>query len=447
MNKKKIYINFCIDTEGPLYESLDASFERLHELLGLDIARTEENFHLIKNRKIDLNGLENAAAEIISDHLNNYNTTWGEIDGMLSNVLDVSFRKKFKDSNNNSLILNWFIMDHVGYENNPRRRDIGYHNIFDHYRRILDNVDSCKDGIYWHFHPMSFYKDAHKCATSYTHSPHLYEGLSRKIIERHWFPNAYRAGFQTERQDCNLFLEQWIPFDLSNMSKEEEFLTADMEDGRLNDWRWAPNDWSIYHPHHDNYQLKGNMRRYIGRCLNILNRAGNIDIDEIENAFIRANDGIPTMISVAGHDWRDISVEIELLYEIIYSVSKRYPDVEYINSKVSDSFRSCSPDMVRKNPIKLKVKLKKVNNKRWRLHVDTISGQVFGPQPFLAIETKSKKFVQDNLDVGKDFNSWTYTFDDESIKTEDLKRIGIACNDAQGSTFIKVLDATEIPHD
>ena len=32
---------------------------------------------------------------------------------------------------------NWHCLDHVGYEINPRRRDMGYHNIFDHYQQIV----------------------------------------------------------------------------------------------------------------------------------------------------------------------------------------------------------------------------------------------------------------------------------------------------------------------
>ena len=67
---------------------------------------------------------------------------------------------------------------------------------------------------------MSTYKEAHRCATSYVNSPELYQILCRRIIEKKWFPSVNRAGFWTERPDSNWFLEQWIPFDISNMSTE-----------------------------------------------------------------------------------------------------------------------------------------------------------------------------------------------------------------------------------
>ena len=67
---------------------------------------------------------------------------------------------------------------------------------------------------------MSTYKEAHRCATSYVNSPELYQILCRRIIEKKWFPSVNRAGFWAERPDSHLFLEQWIPFDISNMSTE-----------------------------------------------------------------------------------------------------------------------------------------------------------------------------------------------------------------------------------
>ena len=155
---------------------------------------------------------------------------------------------------------------------------------------------------------MSTYKEAHRCATSYVNSPELYQILCRKIIERNWFPSVYRAGFQSERPDSNWFLEQWIPFDISNMSVEnidELNKNIDFKSGRSGDWRAATKEWKVYHPHHDNYQINGNCRRWIGRALNPLNRIGAMDQLEME-AFKRANDNLPTLLGVASHDFLEI---------------------------------------------------------------------------------------------------------------------------------------------
>jgi hypothetical protein len=123
-------------------------------------------------------------------------------------------------------VYSWFVVDHVGYTDNPRRRDIGYHNVFDHYRRLLHETGSTHDDLQFHFHPMSTYREAHVCATSYLNSPHLLETLARRIIDRGWFPSCFRPGFHAERPDAHWFLEQWLPFDFANQAMPDD---ADVE--------------------------------------------------------------------------------------------------------------------------------------------------------------------------------------------------------------------------
>ena len=46
-------------------------------------------------------------------------------------IFSKDFRNKDKDSFGKNWIFNWHCLDHVGYKHNPRRRDLGYHKIFD----------------------------------------------------------------------------------------------------------------------------------------------------------------------------------------------------------------------------------------------------------------------------------------------------------------------------
>ena len=55
---KKLYIVHCVDTEGPLYEPLEATFERLFEIYHIRLAATKENLFKLQNKLIDLNGAE-----------------------------------------------------------------------------------------------------------------------------------------------------------------------------------------------------------------------------------------------------------------------------------------------------------------------------------------------------------------------------------------------------
>ena len=449
MDKKKIvYIVHCIDTEGPLYESLQAKFDRIKEVFGITIKPTSKNLRRLRAKKINLNGKENSVATLLSSHLTNYNDTWKKIDKMHSKLFSKGFRNQDKDSFGQSWIFNWHCLDHVGYKYNPRRRDIGYHNIFDHYQKILKKYKKHNDSIHWHFHPMSTYKEAHRCATSYVNSPELYKILCKRVLERKWFPAVHRAGFQTERPDSNWFLEQWIPFDISNMSKKD---TSDIDNsidhkhGRSGDWRRAPKDWSIYHPSHDDYQQEGNCRRWIGRALNVINRIASINQKEVDNAFYQARTKGPALLGIAGHDFRNLETEVNYLRNLIKKSSKKFKDVKFKYSEVSRAF----VEIIKKkenlrslpNPIKLDVKFfKKTKKDVPHIIVATKQGEVFGPHPFLAIETKSGRFIHDNFDFSKKRNVWHYAFYPDTLPAEDVSKIGIAANDKFANTHVSRLN-------
>ena len=59
MNKKDPTVHFlhAIDAEGPLYESLDAAFERIEEIVGIkNLEKSKTIFKKLKNGSIDLGG-------------------------------------------------------------------------------------------------------------------------------------------------------------------------------------------------------------------------------------------------------------------------------------------------------------------------------------------------------------------------------------------------------
>ncbi len=441
MNQHKVVnVVHSIDTEGPLYESLEAKFDRLKDLYNIShIPTSEENFQKLRNGEINLGGLEERVMTTLNGHLVNYNDTWGKIDEMLERIMSRSFREKIKDSDGEGWVFNWHCLDHVGYDYNPRRRTLGYHGIFDHYVSVLSRLNAGNDGIHWHFHPMSVYKDAHRCATSYVNSPELYQILCRKVIERSWFPRVFRAGFQTERPDSNWFLEQWIPFDISNMAIDDPATLdhqIDFKNGRSGNWRQAPSDWSVYHPNHDNYQLHGNCRRWIGRALNVLNRLASIDQAEMDKAFARANSGLPTLVGLASHDFRNLETEVDFLRNLIRQSASKYPDVKFKFCEALDGFRrTIWPEgLPSEKAVRLSVKYFPATAEDVpSLEIECVEGAVFGPQPFLAIQTRSRRFIHDNLDFDSSGNRWYYAFHGDTLPLEDVEKVGVAANDAFGN--------------
>ena len=58
-NTSEVLVVHAIDTEGPLYESLEAKFDRLNDLFNINnIDRTKENFLKLQRGEINLGGVE-----------------------------------------------------------------------------------------------------------------------------------------------------------------------------------------------------------------------------------------------------------------------------------------------------------------------------------------------------------------------------------------------------
>ena len=90
--KKIVYIVHAIDTEGPLYESTKATFERLESTFGIKLNPTYDNLQKLRNEEIKLNGIENEVAKFLEPTLQNYHDTWDKIESMLSKIMSKEFR-------------------------------------------------------------------------------------------------------------------------------------------------------------------------------------------------------------------------------------------------------------------------------------------------------------------------------------------------------------------
>jgi hypothetical protein len=429
MSDRTVYVVHAIDTEGPLAESeLSMNGHRPKP----DYETQDDNFDFSEGR----------LKELIERHRAATLGSWEEIIAMLRRATSERQRMRMTDSFGGGWIYNWFCMDHVGFVENPRRRAMGLHQIFDFYTQLVSEQES-GDAVHWHFHPSHRYGVGNKCATSYLNSPELYEILGRRLIERRWFPSASRAGFYDERPDSHWFLEQWIPFDFSNtVSDDRDYeRNPDQLDGRLSDWRWAPSDWRTYHPHHDCHQLEGGCRRKIARSLLVLNRHSNLDEAETLKAFDRADQGLPTLLGVTTHDWRDLTIEVEYVRRLLRKSASKYPNVKFKYAEAVEAFNAVHPP--REDEPSLKMECTLVGDEAGRplrVNVAVGRGKVFGPQPFLAIQTRSRQIVHDNMNFWRSIDDFNYQFDDHSILPDDVKAIGVAANDEAGRQSIHVLD-------
>lgn len=446
MTKNAVHIVHCIDTEGPLHESIDATFERLRSIFNLELEPSVDLLRLLQAGKVDLGGLEIDVQRVIDPHLLAYNDTWDKVDAMLAKLMRESFRTAGRDSLGAGWIFNWFCVDHVDYDFNARRRDIGYHSIFEHYRALICASDSSQDGLHFHYHPHSFSREAHRSATHWwSASDSLHQILSRRVIDHHWFPAAHRPGFHVIRPDSHWFLEQHIPFDFSNQAMVDagtDGAQFGLLGGRFGDWRRAPVTWEPYHPSTDDYQVPGNCRRWIARCLNVGTRYRLLEERDVRQAFKEAAEGKPVILAITNHDFRNMGPDINATRELLQQVAADFPDVPFLFSEAVTAMRSAL-NLAPLPPCELEMTIHNVTNSTHVLKVHSTT-PTFGPQPWLALKTVNGTYHFDNFDIDTPFHDWQYVFDDETFPLSALNAIGVAANNAFGTTTVAVMNpATE----
>ena len=393
---------------------------------------SRETLGKLQRGELDLNGREEAVALVVAPQLITYNDTWDKIDAMLDRIGDSAFRSALPDTDGRGWVYNWHCLNHVGYTVNPRRRDMGFHNVFDHYKYFIDSTQA-PNGLHWHFHPTHPSLEAHRTGTFFFRDNKIFEIMARRVIDRGWFPSVNRAGFHVERPDSQWVLEQWIPFDISNQACDRPGVNDDIADGRFGDWRRAPQDWSIYHPDYDDYQAPGNSRRWIARCLNVGTRYHLLDEGEVRKAFDRARREGPTLIAFTDHDFRDMSKDVDYVRGLLRKVTPDYPDVPFRYCEAREAmnrclFGECTPPRAALLSARLEPGPREGAMK---LTVEA-SEPTFGPQPFLAIQTRGGAYYHENLDCQEPFRRWSYVFDWLSLPWDTIEHVAVASNDRRG---------------
>jgi hypothetical protein len=415
-----LFLNFCIDTEGPLVETIGATFKRVKDIFGISLEPSVENL-----KKIQLQQLENIEssvlvkmADVFSENRLNYASDWNEIKRRMDKALDPDFRQKFTDKAGQGLIYNFYVADFTGFKTNPRQKCIEPHGIYDFYQNHYWNSIAQQDGRYWHYHHVPQSGACHEWGRCLSTSGEYDRIMARNLLERDFLPSVFRAGGHVEREDFSFWLERWFPFDFSNHSIPGKKLSV------WDDWTRAPQSWQPYHPDFYDYQIEGKMRRSIFRCLDIDTREYCLDEEEVEKAFLEALEK-PTILSLYTHDYRDVVGEVEYAMDIIKKIHKKYSQVNVLHQRSLSAARKVV-NITAKSPEF------KFDYKKPFLTIQC-NTPIWGTQPFLAYKTFDGEMHHDNLLRTGQQGEYRYYFS----KPEDVEIFGIGVIDPSGETLIK----------
>ncbi len=438
--KGVLHVVHCIDTEGPLDEDITATFDRVNRLFDLNLAPSRHTLVALQNRQIDLGGLEAEVARVVAPDLLTYNRDWSDINAMLSDALGDGFRRQMVDDFGGGWVYSWHCVDHLGFSENPRRKDIGYGNIFRFYRQILKETGSTQDEVNWHFHPLSITRKPLAAATSFAGSMDvLLYVLARRVIDDGWFPTTSRPGFHAVRPDKHAFMEQWIPFDYASQAiVQSPQLQKDQQMGRFGDWSRAPITWQGYHPHHDDHQSPGSARRWIFRCLNLGTRLRLLTEDDTALAFQEARQTGSAIVAFADHDYRDIRPNVTEMRRQLSKLRAAFPDVQLrftgAEAAAQAHIAVTEPQRIAAPPVF------DLGRDAERLHIRLVNGTIFGPQPFLALKTRDGRYFHDNLDEVVRGKHWTYVLDDQTLPPSALACVGVGAAGASGGYGVSRLE-------
>jgi len=420
----------CVDTEGPLDETLEATFARLEDIYGIAVEPTVSNLRKIQQKKASFipRDLTELAAKTFSQENLSYLRTWGEVDEMLQSYFSNEFRSRLVDDFGGQIATSWFVMDHEDYKPNPRNKAIGQGVVHEKYADFLLRHPSVRDEIQYHFHPSSISGNPVGAGTSFANSlPRLTSDLAMRLITFQWFPSTFRPGFHSVRPDSHLWLEQWFPFDFSNQAYETSENQPDLSHGRFGDWRRAPRTWRGYRPSLADHQLPGSLDRTVFRCLNVGTRLRELQDQHITQAFIEAKDQGSAILAFTNHDFRDIREDVSNVVSDVKRVQRVFPDVKVRFANASDAARQHL--MLGEEVPHLEVVLDEN-----RLLVTTNQTQLHSHQPFLAIKHRHGAFLHDNFDQLDGVNTFCYTFDLQTIPLNLVETIGVAVVGKNGKT-------------
>lgn len=197
----------------------------------------------------------------------------------LGYYLGQSFRDRFRDAQGGGLAISWFAETTPIYGESDQRDCTAIHKRLERFKERLEAVG---DAVYWHYHHADW-TDPDQNGVFHWNQLITFDGaryyhgtdielaeemLAELILNRRYYPAAYRGGWVWENTDFSNWLDEILPFDFSSLSPLRRLGSVADRMSNIYDWSRAPIDWTYYHPADFDYQTPGSGHRTMFRCLN-----------------------------------------------------------------------------------------------------------------------------------------------------------------------------------
>jgi hypothetical protein len=322
--------------------------------------------------------------------------TWPDVDAAMDKLLDPAFRARRRDPAGGELRIGWFFLTWTGFATNPRSRAFGYHAVRDHYLdRWGELLRTNGDEQHWHYHQPAPSGIGNEWGLDWQASREHDAIVSRQLLEREWFPTAYRAGGTIMDEVSSRWVDSWFPVDYSNR--------APLRVPGLVDWSTGVAEWSLYHPSPEDFRVPGAGRRRIARCLDLQTSLHALSESDVVEAFERVRAGRPAILSCFDHDYRDIAGRVDAFRELVASVAGRFDDVDWRYAAPVEAVRGYL-DAPPPAPLELDAACDDGT-----VHIRS-SAPLFQSIPWLAVELDSGEVVHVEQDVVRhEQTRWSWT--------------------------------------
>lgn len=227
---------------------------------------------------------------------------------LVDRVTSGAGRSTFRDSFGQTAVYTWLLLSDEFYCASTGGDCAAVYTVMEPY---IDQARNWGDAIGWHYHNLGW-SDLNGDGRWFWNQLQTFNGttygdvtdrslaekiLAYVVIEKRFYPSLFRSGWGWENNDFSIWLDDIVPFDFSNFSPLRYPQRRPDSIDNVYDWSRAPRGWSYYHPDPLDYQVPGNMQRYIFRTSN--------DFGDFERAFATADSGRDQMIVTYTHSYND----------------------------------------------------------------------------------------------------------------------------------------------